>query len=64
MRQYWTKEYGDRRQEIVFIGLKGQMNESTIRKRLDECLVKNYLTAPKIFEKLKDPFPQWFKEAA
>lgn len=64
IRLNWTEEYGDRRQEIVFIGLKNQMDEAALRKRLDECLVKNYLTAPEIFQKLKDPFPQWFKEAA
>ncbi|MFN3700302.1 MAG: zinc metallochaperone GTPase ZigA [Alphaproteobacteria bacterium] len=64
IRQYWTKDYGDRRHEIVFIGLKDEMNEADICKKLDSCLVKNYLTAPEIFKKLKDPFPQWFKEAA
>lgn len=64
VRQYWTRDYGDRRQEIVFIGLKNEMDEADIRKKLDECLVKNYLSAPEIFNKLKDPFPQWFKEAA
>ena len=64
LKQYWTKDYGDRRQEIVFIGLSSQMEEEAIRKQLDECLVKNYLSAPEIFEKLKDPFPQWFKQAA
>ena len=64
IQQYWTKEYGDRRQEIVFIGLKDQMNEEAIRKKLDECLVKDFLTAPENVEKLKDPFPQWFQEAA
>jgi len=60
LKQCWTKEYGDRRQEIVFIGLKGQMDEQIIRKKLDECLIKDYLTAPETFQKLKDPFPQWF----
>lgn len=60
--QYWTNDYGDRRQEIVFIGLKAEMDEADIRRRLDECLVKNYLTAPNIFEKLQDPFPQWLKQ--
>ena len=64
IKQYWTKDFGDRRQEIVFIGLKGEMNEAAIREKLDACLVKNYLTAPDIFRKLKDPFPEWFKEAA
>jgi G3E family GTPase len=64
IKQYWTKDYGDRRQEIVFIGLRDEMDETAIRKKLDACLVRNYLTAPEIFQKLKDPFPQWFKEAA
>lgn len=64
IKQYWTKDFGDRRQELVFIGLSAEMNEADIRAKLDECLVKNYLTAPEIFEKRTDPFPQWFKEAA
>lgn len=45
MRQYWIKDYGDRRQEVVFIGLKDQMNEAHIRAQLDACLVKDYLAA-------------------
>ncbi len=64
MDQYWTEEYGDRRQEIVFIGLKDNMDEAAIRAKLDACLVKDYLSAPELFEKLDDPFPQWFKHAA
>ena len=60
--QNWDKDYGDRRQEIVFIGLKNEMDEAAIRKRLDECLVKNYLNAPELCQNLKDPFPQWFKQ--
>ncbi|MEM6781661.1 MAG: GTP-binding protein, partial [Pseudomonadota bacterium] len=64
LRMHWTKDYGDRRQEIVFIGLKDEMDEAAIRKKLDDCLVKDYLVAPDVFQKLKDPFPGWFQEAA
>ncbi|MCB9983612.1 MAG: GTP-binding protein [Rhodospirillales bacterium] len=64
LRDTWNKQYGDRRQEIVFIGLKGEMDEEAIRKRLDSCLVKDYLNAPEFWQKLKDPFPEWFKQAA
>ena len=59
-RKYWTNEYGDRRQEIVFIGLKDQMNEDDIRNTLDACLVNEYLSSPEVFQKLEDPFPKWF----
>ena len=64
LRQYWTKDYGDRRQEIVFIGLKNQMDEAALRERLDTCLIKDYLGAEDDYQKLQDPFPQWFQEAA
>lgn len=63
IKEYWSKGYGDRRQEIVFIGLKDEMDKEDILKRLDDCLVENYLSAPEIFQKFKDPFPQWFKDA-
>jgi|TARA_B100001540_G_scaffold82273_1_gene73846 G3E family GTPase len=63
IKQYWTQDYGDRRQEIVIIGLKDQMDQKTIRRKLDECLVKDYLSAPDNFLKSTDPFPQWLLEA-
>ena len=59
-KKYWTNKYGDRRQEIVFIGLKDQINEDNIRNALDACLVNEYLSSPEVFQKLEDPFPKWF----
>ena len=32
MGKYWNKDFGDRRQEIVFIGLKSEMDEKNIRE--------------------------------
>lgn len=64
IKEYWTDGYGDRRQEIVFIGLKNEMSEEKIREQLDSCLVEEYLSAPELFEKLQDPFPQWFSAQA
>lgn len=64
IRKNWSKEYGDRRQEIVFIGLRGQMSEADIRARLDRLLVTDYLADPVAAAKRADPFPVWFKEAA
>ena len=62
INQIWTKSYGDRRQEIVFIGLKNQMNKEAIKKQLDDFLVANYLNAPETYGSLKDPFPKWYFE--
>ena len=62
--KYWNKDYGDRRQEIVFIGLKSEMSEKNIRERLDACLIKNYLDDPSTYHKALDPFPAWFKKVA
>ena len=63
MKQHWTRDYGDRRQEIVFIGLKEKMNQSDIIEKLDKCLVEKYLSAPELYKKQSDPFPIWFEGA-
>lgn len=63
LKDTWNKQYGDRRQEIVFIGLKNEMDELDIRKRLDSCLIRDYLSEPEVWQKLNDPFPAWFKQA-
>lgn len=64
IQEHWDKDYGDRRQELVFIGLKGEMDEAALRLQLDSCLVRDYLDAPDIWTKAADPFPQWFQNAA
>ena len=61
INKIWAKGYGDRRQEIVFIGLKNEMNESLIKNKLDEFLIKNYSINLANTLKYKDPFPVWFK---
>ena len=60
----WDPVYGDRRQEIVFIGT--DMDEEGLRRRLDACLTG----APKAtrmdkarWSKLADPFPVWKRAA-
>ena len=60
INKIWAKGYGDRRQEIVFIGLKNEMNESLIKNKLDEFLIKNYSINLANTLKYKDPFPEWF----
>ncbi len=64
MNKYWNEEFGDRRQEIVFIGLKNQMNEQLIRRELDYCLNKNYSSNTKLSIDGLDPFPKWFEKSS
>ncbi|MGC6404347.1 MAG: GTP-binding protein [Candidatus Comchoanobacterales bacterium] len=56
----WDANYGDRKQEIVFIGLNGDMDENYIRQALDHCLVRDYLENHDPLS-YQDPFPEWFK---
>jgi G3E family GTPase len=59
LRSSWQEPWGDRRQEIVFIGT--DMDEIKIRKSLDACLLtkKEMELGPLAWEKLADPFPDW-----
>lgn len=75
LRKIWHPVFGDRRQEIVFIGTG--MNEGALRARLDACLIDDADLRHAVraandadnaygdrfnarpFATLSDPFPRW-----
>jgi len=59
IRQQFEGEYGDRRQELVFIGI--HMDEPAFRSRLEQCLLrdKEMELGPEGWLALPDPFPEW-----
>ncbi len=62
----WDPVYGDRRQEIVFIGT-AEMDEAAISAALNACLVpdlKEDRFDPLLFAHLPDPFPTWGQQEA
>ena len=62
IQEHWDEALGDRRQEMVFIGLKNEIDESYIRQQLDDCLIKDYLSDKNHYQSLDDPFPNWLNE--
>ncbi|GLQ09457.1 GTP-binding protein [Devosia yakushimensis] len=58
MAPYLDPQWGDRRQEIVFIGAAG-MDEAAIRRDLDACLIPAKGFTPTAWQDLRDPFPAW-----
>lgn len=62
----WHRLWGDRRQEIVFIGTR-EMDKAAMCAELDACLLKlpkDGAVDPSEWTKLPDPFPTWEREAA
>lgn len=58
MQDYLDAEWGDRRQEIVFIGVD-PMDKASIIAELDSCLVTEEVFKPESWQRLNDPFPSW-----
>lgn len=58
MAPYMDQEWGDRRQEIVFIGAD-PMDRGEITAQLDDCLVPAERFTPTAWEGLADPFARW-----
>jgi len=61
MAQHWSEPWGDRRQELVFIG--ADIDWAALKAKLDACLVPAVLAAgPDALPlDMPDPFPGWRK---
>ena len=58
MKAHWQEPWGDRRQEIVFIG--AGIDWPALKARLDNCLVPAVAAAgPDTLPNYPDPFPIW-----
>ncbi|WP_018688784.1 zinc metallochaperone GTPase ZigA [Ahrensia kielensis] len=58
IEKHWSDAFGDRRQEIVFIG--SDMDKEAIAAALDNALIGSETKfEPELWTKLSDPLPNW-----
>lgn len=60
IQEHWEEPWGDRRQEIVFIG--SEIDWAQLKSRLDACLLpESFATTLQTLPDFEDPFPVWRK---
>jgi G3E family GTPase len=60
----FVEPYGDRRQELVFIGF--ELDVAALTEQIETCLLtdEEFEAGPREWENLPDPFPRWELQAA